>query len=183
MFTLIDKKKKGFTLLESIVAIGVFLLGAFASVGAISQSLKFPYRAAEKTQAVYLAYEGINLARNMISNDILKSDTGNVTPGTNKSGCVEYGSDYMSVPGSASDCFSVGASKKIDFHGFTIGFQHSGSTLGKFTREVSIVYPTPYNNKVVLITSTVTYGNGKSVVLKEYVSNYLTGDPISFKEQ
>ncbi len=176
-------KQSGFTLLESIVAIGIFLLGAFASIGAIGQSLKFPYKAAERTQAVYLAYEGVNLARNMISNDILKSDVGNVSPGTSKVGCVEYDKDYLSVPGSISDCFGAGVTKKIDFLSFSDGFKHSLAVNQKFTREVSISYPGAYNNKVVVITSTVTYGNGKSVTLTEYVSNYLTGDPVSFKEQ
>lgn len=63
--------ERGFTLVETLVAIFIMLIAIVAPLSIASQSLAAARKAKDNVTAFYLAQEGIELARNIRDNNIL----------------------------------------------------------------------------------------------------------------
>ena len=64
MFRILNKKK-GFTLLEVIVAILVVIVGVLAAYTVTQKIIFYTYRSSSRLTAAYLAQEGIEIVRNI----------------------------------------------------------------------------------------------------------------------
>ncbi len=60
---------KGFTLVETLVAITILILGITGTYVAVSQSISSGVYAKEQVVAIYLAQEGVEMVRNMRDNN------------------------------------------------------------------------------------------------------------------
>lgn len=106
----------GFTLVESLVAITIFLTVTTAAGLAIHSSLQAQRYAAEQTTASYLATEGIEVVRAFRDTQRLGSDEANVAPedlfpavclGANGAGCY-FDSLSLNIQPSSSTGGSTG---------------------------------------------------------------------------
>ena len=181
--------EKGFTLVESLVAIAVFTVGISAAIFVIQQSFFVGARVKNKIIAAYLAQEGIEVIRNIRDRNWMQGKVYNVgdvaancfnesscwTNGINDSsganvtntGCVDYNSNGLDQACSSGNYLNFDGSY----------YAHS-VTAAQFTREVSTEFfpldtvPDPDEPEYLKVTSTVTCGINCSVSLKEYLYNW-----------
>lgn len=140
------ESKKGFTLMEVIVAIFLLTVGIIASYALITFVISSTTYASNKFTAAYLAQEGIELVRNIrdtnwvqsgsLFSDGLTSCDGDCA-GTDGSGCVV---DYLSSQSAdikldSAYQFHDSMFLSIDANGF---YASSGPTPTKFQRQVNI---------------------------------------------
>jgi prepilin-type N-terminal cleavage/methylation domain-containing protein len=69
----LNKNHKGFTLLETIVAVGVITVGLVAVLALINSSLSYVSLIKDRLIAAYLNSEGLEVARNIRDNNWLQS--------------------------------------------------------------------------------------------------------------
>lgn len=70
-------KKKGYLLIESMLAITVILVGLLGIFSLLSQSLSLNRVIADRYVASYLAGEGLEVVKNIIDNNVLAGDPWN----------------------------------------------------------------------------------------------------------
>ncbi|KKR70692.1 MAG: putative membrane protein [Candidatus Nomurabacteria bacterium GW2011_GWB1_40_7] len=70
-FKKVNKLSKGFTLIETLVAISIFTMSILAMFSVLAQSISDTGYAKKKMTATYLAQEGIEYARNLRDNAVL----------------------------------------------------------------------------------------------------------------
>lgn len=71
MHTKTKNKSRGFTILETLVAISIILLAITGPIDIIAQALKASYYSRDEVTAFYLAQEAIEYARNQRDNNVL----------------------------------------------------------------------------------------------------------------
>jgi Tfp pilus assembly protein PilV len=87
---ILKKEEKGFTIVESLVAIGMLLLAVTGAYGVAQQSLQHSQVAREQITAFYLAQEGIEAVKNLRDENFLNGSyvwDGGAT-GSNISNCL-----------------------------------------------------------------------------------------------
>jgi len=88
---ILKKEEKGFTIVESLVAIGMLLLAVTGAYSVAQQSLQHSYIAREQITAFYLAQEGIESIKNIRDENFLNSS---------------YAWDGGATGSNISDCFT-----------------------------------------------------------------------------
>jgi prepilin-type N-terminal cleavage/methylation domain-containing protein len=174
------KFKKGFTLVETMVAISILMLAILGPLSIASSGLRNSLFAKDQVTAYYLAQEGIEYVRYIRDDNYLQS-SGNWLEGlddcTGSFGCAidtgEWFTDNMEV---TSPCPSLNCVNHDDLYkdSSTEYYTHqsSGNTATPFSRIVKVV-ENPVE-KEVKVTSTVTWQTGvgqKSFELTESVFN------------
>ncbi|MEK7219403.1 MAG: prepilin-type N-terminal cleavage/methylation domain-containing protein, partial [Patescibacteria group bacterium] len=71
MKKIFQQKHKGFTLIETLIAISIFTVSILALMSVLGQGISNTNYAKQKIIASYLAQEGIEYMRNMRDNDVL----------------------------------------------------------------------------------------------------------------
>lgn len=70
-----NNNKNGFTIIETAIAAAVLLFGVVGAYAAFSGALEITENIARRIEAVYLAQEGLEIARNIRDNNTLTSKT------------------------------------------------------------------------------------------------------------
>ncbi len=157
--------EKGFTLLESMVAIAIFTVGISAAVFVITQSINVGTRTKNKIIAANLTQEGIEVVRNMRDRNWFAGRTW--TDGINAltDACLQYDSDNAAGFFIDTNCL-LGAN--LSFDG-----AHYVQTLSpaQFSRAVTTeVIPGPPEQLEVSVT--VTCGVNCSITTEDYLYNW-----------
>lgn len=71
--TLYQKNQGGFTIIEMIASVSILLFGILGVYAFFFPSLNITYNVANKLTAIYLAQEGLEVARNIRDNNFIKS--------------------------------------------------------------------------------------------------------------
>ena len=184
--------ERGFTIVESLVAIAVFTVGISAAIFVIQQSFTVGSRVKNKIIAAHLAQEGIEVIRNIRDRNWMQGKVYNVDAacfsnnncwinGINDSagaqetttGCVQYNYDVLYPLNNPSKC--PGGQGGLVFSG---SYYELSVNTAQFQRTVSTEFipldavPDPDEPEHLKITSTVTCGAGCSVSLEEYLYNW-----------
>lgn len=158
------ESQRGFTVLESIVAILVLSLAISGVFAAVRQGLSQGIIAKDEIKAAYLAQEAVEIIRNQRDNNRLASiDSGTAVPWlTVISGCVGSvckvdatgpGGDYISPCGSDwGSCPPLRQDPNTFLYSYDSDLPESG-----FTREVKIE---KINDDEVAVTVRVTWSKG-----------------------
>jgi prepilin-type N-terminal cleavage/methylation domain-containing protein len=187
-----SKNKTGFTLIETLVAISIFAVSVIGMMAVLSSGLTNTFEARKKMAATFLAQEGIEYMRNLRDTYVLYDGA---TDGWNE---FLSGSAYSSC-GDGRVCFfddsdiwnlyvndSNMPMTNLYFEecdGGTCPTLYYNDTNGKYTsswlngntnfiREIRLQKSIENSVKMVTVTSTVSWGNNKSVTLSENLFNW-----------
>jgi len=147
--------RRGFSLIEVLVAMFVLLVGILGTMVLFTGSIKNSIDSRDHIIAAALAQEGIELVRNMRYNDAFNGlDFANGTrlPAISYDNCVaDY--TFSSIP--SSDCVSS-SSKTLNLN--SSGFYIMGAgTPTKFQRKIKLAYNAAGDQ--LTVTSTVLWGS------------------------
>jgi prepilin-type N-terminal cleavage/methylation domain-containing protein len=159
---------KGFTLLESMVAIAIFSIGVSAAVFVITQSINVGTRTKNKIVAANLTQEGIEVVRNMRDRNWFAGRpwTEGISGLTNA--CVQWNTEYNGVSSETID-EACDLGEGLSFDG-----THYVQTVSpaQFSRTVTtqlITVPQPDQLK---ISVTTTCGDNCSITAEDYLYNW-----------
>ena len=162
-----SRTEKGFTLVETLVAISLLTIAIVAPMSLTTQSLTGAFYARDQVTAFYLAQEALEAVRSVRDGNILKTALGTPTPIL--AGIAIDGSpftvDTRTFPATISACSGVCPSLKTDgtFYGYdpdpswkvtnfirTVRAVPVAATGGADEVRVSVTvtwYTTPYNSR------------------------------------
>ncbi len=165
---LIHNSSKGFTLLESLVAISVFTVGISAAVFVITASISVGSRTKHKIIAANLAQEGLEVVRNIRDRNWLAGRPWTQGIDSLTNGCVQYNSEYNTVDASCS-----AGSNLI----FTAGRYAHSTGASDFSRTITTQYfppdtPAAGDPEKLKVVSSVVCGINCSISLEEYLYNW-----------
>lgn len=172
---------KGFTLVETLVALSIFTLSIVGLVSATAGGLNNVTYSKNKITAMALSAEGIELVRNIRDTkaipglgdgwgEFLKNSGGGVGDCTSPAGCF-IDSETLSVAGCPPN--SCPYLQKYTNGSGAVYFGYQGGTNTPFARTIKI---SNVSSDEILITSTVSWGQGsgiKSVSTQEHLMNWL----------
>lgn len=156
--------RKGFTLIETMVALSILLISVVGPMSLIGNSLHNIYFARDQMVAINLAQEGVEVVRQMRDSNLL---AGVPTPWDTGLGDGDYLVDAPSL-----SLTPAGLDRKI-YQDATTGFYHQGSvftTATQFSRTVTISVGTDERK----VTSIVTWNTGNeagAITVTEYLFN------------
>ena len=158
---------RGFTLLESMVAIAIFSIGISTAVFVIVQSINVGTRTKNRIIAANLTQEGIEVVRNIRDRNWLAGRpwTDGISGLTNA--CLQWNSDNVAGFFIDADCSSGGNIF------FDAGFQHYIQTTSpsQFSRTVTTqLLPGPPEQLMVSVTTTC--GANCSITAENYLYNW-----------
>jgi len=121
------ENKKGFTLLEVLVAVSVLVIGSVPAFSTIAQTISSATFARDKLIASFLAQEGIEIVKNIRNTNWIQGNSWNqgLSPGS-------YQADYNDIPPFSS---YNGAQLRLDPNG---GYSYDSGTPTKFQRKITI---------------------------------------------
>lgn len=174
-----NKNNRGFTLIETLVAISVLIVAVVVPLRIVSQSVKSATYNRERLTAVYIAQEGLELMHQKRDNDALSTYTdkwGWVATSTN-AGCGNpSGCSIEPTDGSYQTCLSTSPCKIYfdDNVGNIIYTHDTGASVTPFHRSIRVFSYTNPNS--VKVTSVVTWrssylGRDVSVALDTWLYN------------
>lgn len=160
--------KKGFTLLETLIAIAIMTVAVGSAFGMAQKSLQTSYQIKNQTSAYFLAAEGLELVRNIRDNVALHNkETGDsldwlsplgLCTGTNMSCDINPASDFSNPSAIPADSiFSCSSPCKV------------GSTV--FSRSIHVEIVNQGENREAVVTSAVIWP-GNTASLTETLSNW-----------
>ncbi len=172
------KLHKGFTLIETLVAITILTTAIAAALTAAGAGLQSSFYARDQITAYYLAEEAVEFIRNIRDTNFKKTNQ-NWTAG------LEQCMDIVNYPGTPNGtlCRIHTDSNEIDVasdvNGLvldfdpTLGYTYSTSVPSKYTRKISIQ---TVNSNEILITVTMQWRSGaiggRTFVLREELFNW-----------
>lgn len=157
--------EKGFTLLESLVAIAVFTVGVSSAVFVITTSINVGARVKHRIIAANLAQEGLEVVRNIRDRNWYEGDLwyqgingGQTDP--DWTGCLEWDDAQMTQ---AASC------NPLSFSGTPPRYFIAGSS--PYTRTMITQWQAGPPERV-WVRSSVTCGTNCTVALEEYLYNW-----------
>ena len=175
------KFKKGFTLVETMVAISILMLGILGPLSIASSGLRNSLFAKDQVTAYYLAQEGIEYVRYVRDDNYLdgkKPWLSGLDNCTGTFGCTVDTEKWFTTNASVTDkctfadCGDDGLLYKIASNQHYTHQSGSGNTATPFTRIIKV--EKNINDREIKVTSTVTWQTGdgqKSFTLTENVFN------------
>lgn len=170
------KNKKGFTLIETIIAIAILSLSVSAALSLAASSIKFSSLARDKLIGGNLAQEGIELIlAHRVTNSLNERSWLTGLVGASSARCdMPTGCKIDAATRVPVDCAGDGAAcapLRIDSN--SVYSYQIGGTVTPFTRQIRIE---PIGATEAKITSTVTWTNRfgtQSIILKEYIEDWI----------
>jgi|SRR6185295_6292436 len=165
------QKSRGFTLIETFVAISVLLISLAGPLSIAATALKSAYVARDEITAFYLAQEGLEYAHAVRDENYLGS-----TPWlTTLDGCINK---YCNVdfPNFIRTIYNTSASvPALYFGGNNLYNTTSGGTVSPFKRYMTITNVAGTDDEVIVrvTVSWVTAGISRSFTLSEHLFNWL----------
>jgi Tfp pilus assembly protein PilV len=152
------KSKKGQSLIEAIVALGVLTVGFLGIVSLLSKSLFYGRDVSDTMKATYLASEGIEITKNLIDHDIALALEGN---GGGWGACFagKGGTDFEMDYAATCDNITLYSGKPLLFDSASnlYGYTLSASALTtNFVRKIRVVE----NGNEITVNSIVTWSTG-----------------------
>lgn len=181
-----ESTDRGFTLIETLVAITVLTVAVAAPLTLAAQSLMAAYTAREQVTAFHLAQEAIETVRAQRDHNLITIAKGTSvdwldglrvyveTDSTEKPFMVDSISDTTNFITCASPCAPLLFNDAMGFYGHEIG------TTSRFTRFVRLTEVVGTNGEEVTVRSEVqwrsgTTGNVRSVIIEENIFNWIIG--------
>lgn len=156
-------EKKGFTLLEVIIAIFIITTGIVGVLGLISQTITVTNISSQRLIAAYLAQEGVEIVRNIRDTNWLEEapswDDG-LTVG-------DWEGDYDDIQNLTS-WINPGNFLNVDAAGF---YSYSAGTQTKFKRKITI-QPVVNILEVSVLVEWQYKGNTYSISVQENLYNW-----------
>ena len=147
------KFNKGFSLLESMVAIIVLMVGVSSVIAALNQSVALSPKIKNKVIAAHLAQEGIELVRNIRDNNWTSGAASWDLGLSTGSGCFQYDSDVFDT-----SC----ASFLMKFDG--AHYIHTTEASAIFSRQINI---TNISANEIKVESIVNCGQNCLITLED----------------
>ncbi len=157
----LNKNSKGFTLLETIVAVGVIMVGLIAVLVLINNSLSYVSLIKDRLIAAYLNSEGLEVARNIRDNNWLQNLAWN-----NGLSNGDYNIAYNSLSLSPY----VDTELLIDASSGLYNYS-SGSSSG-FKRKISISNLSSYELRVISAVTWQRKGNSYTNSAEDHLFNW-----------
>ncbi len=169
MIKINQKFKKGFTIIEALVAVFILTVGITGCVVLANQVLSASELSKNRLIAANLAQEGIEVVRNIRDTNWLVGqdwDTG-LSASTACGSPTDWEVDYSTT--SLSDTYD-GDYLKIDADNGLYGY--AGTTTTTFQRKITICYSQIYEMKIETTVYWKTKGTTKSILMTEYLYNW-----------
>jgi len=132
----VKMKKRGFTLLEVILAIFVIMVGIAGTLGIIQQGISYTQLSSSRLAANYLAQEGIEIVRNIRDANWLEMRTNSDITWSDGIPSGDWEADYKTQNLTRS---YTGTPLNIDSSGF---YSYSSGSPTKFKRKITIAKDT-----------------------------------------
>ncbi len=155
----ISKRKKGQTLIETMVALSVLMVGMMGILGLLSRSFAISNLVSDSYTATYLAAEGIEVTKNLLDHNVMKLASTEWNAGFAINGEYEVDSTSQILVSSVGGC-------RILFDANTNLYGCSLGTPTKFRRKIVVE---SIDSNHLKINSIVTWST----------SGGITGVPIS----
>lgn len=158
-------KKKGFTLIEVIIAISIIVVGIISCISLISSSISGVTIGKSKIIAAGLAQEGVEIVRNIRDNNWTNYKR---TIDTWRDGLGE-GNWLVQYNGQSLISYSITKLKK-DSNGF---YQYANGVNTEFYRKINISY---IGNNQIKVLSEITWqekGKNQSIQIENRLYNWL----------
>ena len=145
------EKNRGFTLFETIVAVGLIIVGLVAALGLITTSLFYVSNIYDRLAAANLTAEGIEVVRNIRDNNWLQNQDWN-------SGLAD--GDYQVAYDSMALSSYEDTPLLLDFNG---PYNYTSGEVTPYVRKISIANLSEYEIRVVVTVTWqrrgITYSN------------------------
>lgn len=152
------KLNKGFTIVETLIAISIFSVSLVSLIGLLSQGLSNSGYAKNKIIAEYLAQEGVEYVRNMRDYYMLFPNNGNFTDFVSAlNSCTSSNTCGIDPNVAPPTIFLCSAHNQCKIYiNDTSGYYNTDS-VGSSTGFVRTIQMTPINTNEVKISSTVSW--------------------------
>lgn len=182
---IIAAHKRGFTLIETLVAVSLLVIAIVAPMSLVAQSLATAYYARDQVAAYALAQEGIEAVRAVRDGNILSNATANTS--RNLLDSIPIGQNFTvdatvdtSVVGNnaLNPCGGTCPLLKVDSYGELYGHDATWTAYTKFRRTVYAQYAGPVainaGHDEIRVTVTVTWetASGRTRQFKMYSNMY-----------
>jgi prepilin-type N-terminal cleavage/methylation domain-containing protein len=178
---IITAHKRGFTLIETLVAVSLLVIAIVAPMSLVSQALTTAYYARDQVAAYSLAQEGIEAVRAVRDGNILSNATAGTSYGLLDG--IPIGQFFTvdaTVSGGAglTPCGGTCAFLKVDPQGVLYGHDATWTTLTKFRRTAYAQYAGPAGinsgHDEIRVTVTVSWetATGRVRSFKMYSNMY-----------
>ena len=159
-------QRKGYLLIEAMVAMGVLTTGVLGIFALMSQSIKLTRVIDDQYIGTYLAAEGVELAKNLLDANVLANPGNWNANGFAASDCYALDVYTVSLAGAVGIGCPDAGSVPLKFDGTV--YRYNAGTVTSFTRSIRIE---PILNggpqEGVRVVSTVKWGGGASSVALE----------------
>ena len=144
----INKQTSGFTLIETMVAVGVIMIGLVSALGAITTALFYVSNIQDRLIAANLTAEGIEIIRNIRDNNWLQNLPWNngLSGGDYQTACA--------LPACGSISFSSYGGNPLLFDSGSGLYNYTSGSSTAYMRKLSI---TNLSNYEIRVVSTVTW--------------------------
>lgn len=163
-----DRKQRGFTLLESMVAIAVFTVGVSTAVFVITQAISVGSRTRDRIVATHLAQEGVEVVRNIRDRNWLSGRPWIQGIDGLTNACLQWDSDYNTI--------SCATGSYVTYDSSSMYYVQT-TVPGPFSRAITTTFipadtPNPGDLERLRVVSSVTCGGSCLISLEEYLYDW-----------
>ncbi|MGC9599321.1 MAG: hypothetical protein ABSE18_02965 [Minisyncoccia bacterium] len=170
--------RKGQSLLEAMIALGVLMTGFLGIMTLLSQSFFLSRTTSDRLTATYLASEGIELAKNLIDHDVYAGNGWGACFAIPVGGSGDYEVDYATLTQGQSCPPAAYGGRHLIFdqtaHLYGYNFSNAADDLvvTGFTRDVRVAVPAASQGNEIVVTSIVGWPNGQTIMLEDHFYNW-----------
>jgi len=165
-----SRRKKGFTLLETFVALSILTFVVIGPLTLASYSIRSASLSQNQLTAFYLAQEAMEYVKNQRDNNVLRGVDwlDKISPCENPKGCT------VDIPYNDIQPCPDGGCPKMRYSSDT-GFYHQNTSFGAeslFTRKIKLDNVSSYEEKVSITISWAEKFGARSFTLEENIFNW-----------
>jgi len=156
----LNKNNKGFTLLETIVAVGLIVVGLVAALALITTSLFYVSNIQDRLAAANLIAEGIEVVRNIRDNNWLQNKVWN-------NGLAN--GDYQVAYNSTTLFSFSGSPLLLDSNGI---YNYTSGAATSYVRKISIINLSNYEIRIISMVTWQRRGITYSSSAEDHLFNW-----------